>query len=96
MNFDHTHNSPHVTNNEYTLYELNNLVRSVLEKSLDEEYWVVGELSDASQGYGGHFYGELIEKEGDGKRILARARVTCWAGAARRHEGAAAGEGHLP
>lgn len=79
MDFDHTHNSPHVTNNEYTLYELNNLVRSVLEKSLDEEYWVVGELSDASQGYGGHFYGELIEKEGDGKRILARARVTCWA-----------------
>lgn len=68
-----------MTGNEYTLYELNNLVRSVLEKSLDEEYWVVGELSDATQGYGGHFYGELIEKEEDGQRILARARVNCWA-----------------
>ena len=65
-----------MTGNDYTLYELNRMVRSVLESSLDEEYWVVGELSDATQGYGGRFYGELIEKEGDGKRIVARARVT--------------------
>lgn len=68
-----------MTGNDYTLHELNRMVRSVLESSLDGEYWVVGELSDATQGYGGHFYGELIEKEEDGKRILARARVTCWA-----------------
>lgn len=68
-----------MTNSDYSLHELNRMVRSVLENSLDDEYWVVGELSDASQGYGGHFYGELIEKEEDGKRILARARVTCWA-----------------
>lgn len=68
-----------MTSNEYTLYELNNMVRSVLEASLDEEYWVVGELSDASCGYGGHFYGELIQKDDNGKNILARARVTCWA-----------------
>lgn len=68
-----------MTNGEYTLCELNHLVRSVLESTLDGEYWVVGELSDAKQGYGGHFYGELIEKEEDGNRILARARVTCWA-----------------
>ena len=52
-----------MANNDYSLHELNSLVRSVLENSLDDEYWVVGELSDASQGYGGHFYGELIEKE---------------------------------
>ena len=42
-----------MTGNDYTLYELNRMVRSVLESSLDEEYWVVGELSDATQGYGG-------------------------------------------
>ncbi len=68
-----------MTNGEYTLCELNHLVRSVLESTLDGEYWVVGELSDAKQGYGGHFYGELIEKEDEGNRILARARVNCWA-----------------
>ena len=62
-----------------TLYELNQLVREAIEVSLDEEYWVQGELSDASAGYGGHFYGELIEKNADGSGIIARARVTCWA-----------------
>ena len=62
-----------------TLYELNQLVREAIEVSLDEEYWVQGELSDASAGYGGHFYGELIEKNADGSGILARARLTCWA-----------------
>ena len=40
-----------------TLYELTHLVRSALESTFDEEYWVQGELSDATAGYGGHFYG---------------------------------------
>jgi len=62
-----------------TLYELNHIVRSVLESSLDEEYWVEGEFADASVGYGGHFYGELIQKDETGKNIVARARITCWA-----------------
>lgn len=62
-----------------TLYELNHIVRSVLESSLDEEYWVEGEFADASVGFGGHFYGEMIQKDGQGRNIVARARVTCWA-----------------
>jgi len=62
-----------------TLYELNHIVRSVLESALDEEYWVQGELSDASAGYGGHFYGELIQKDEKAQTIIARARVNCWA-----------------
>ena len=62
-----------------TLYELNHLVREAIEVSLDEEYWVEGELSDASAGYGGHFYGEIIQKDELGQTIVARARVTCWA-----------------
>lgn len=62
-----------------TLFELNHIVRSVLESSLDEEYWVEGEFADASVGFGGHFYGELVQKDGQGRNIVARARVTCWA-----------------
>ncbi len=62
-----------------TLYELNHLVRAALESTLDEEYWVQGELSDASAGYGGHFYGELVQKDAQGESIVARARVNCWA-----------------
>ena len=61
-----------------TLYELNGLVRELFETCITDTYWVTGELGDAgSPAYGGHFYGELIQKEGD--HIVARARVTCWA-----------------
>ena len=62
-----------------TLFELNHIIRSVLESSLDEEYWVEGEFADASVGFGGHFYGEMVQKDGQGRNIVARARVTCWA-----------------
>ena len=62
-----------------TLFELNHIVRSVLESSLVEEYWVEGEFADASVGFGGHFYGELVQKDRQGRNIVARARVTCWA-----------------
>lgn len=59
------------------------LVRETLEQGLPDRYWVEGELSEARAGYGGHFYGELVQRaertarQRDG--ILARARVTCWA-----------------
>ena len=62
-----------------TLFELNHIVRSVLENSLDEKYWVEGEFADASVGFGGHFYGEMIQKDEAGRNIVARARITCWA-----------------
>lgn len=50
-----------------------------MESSLDEEYWVEGEFADASVGFGGHFYGEVVQKDAKGKNIVARARVICWA-----------------
>lgn len=68
-----------------TLYELNTLVRETLEDGLPGTYWVQGELSEARAGYGGHFYGELVERCEDtrkgraqGGELLAKARVTCW------------------
>lgn len=67
-------------NEALTLFELNNLVHEVLEANFDEPYWVVGELSDASTpAFGGHFYGELVQKDELTDRIVARARITCWA-----------------
>ena len=63
-----------------TLYELNSLVHDVIEDNFDEEYWVTGELSDVSTpACGGHFYGELVQKDEESDRIIARARITCWA-----------------
>lgn len=65
--------------NPITLYQLNRLVRGVIESTLDEEYWVIGEFSEAREGYGGHLYAELVQKDEDGRSILAKARVNCWA-----------------
>ena len=69
-----------MTGEVLTLYELNSLVREVVEMNFDEPYWVTGELSDVSTpAYGGHFYGELVQKDDGSDRIVARARITCWA-----------------
>ena len=67
-------------NEVLTLFELNSLVHEVIEDNYDEQYWVVGELSDVSTpAFGGHFYGELVQKDEESDRIVARARITCWA-----------------
>lgn len=67
-------------NDVLTLFELNSLVHDIIEANFDEEYWVTGELNDASTpAYGGHFYGELVQKDEESDRIVARARITCWA-----------------
>ena len=46
-----------------SLYELNSMVRDVLSMTLPDSYWVEAELSEVREGYGGHCYMELIEKE---------------------------------
>ena len=69
-----------MTNDALTLFELNCLIHDVIEANFDEEYWVTGELSDVSTpAFGGHFYGELVQKDERTDRIVARARITCWA-----------------
>lgn len=62
-----------------SLYELNALVRGVLEDTMDEDYWVCGELAEGRVGYGGHFYGELVQKDDSGRNLVARARINIWA-----------------
>lgn len=46
-----------------SLFELNSMVRDVISMSLPDSYWVEAELSEAREGYGGHCYLELIEKD---------------------------------
>lgn len=62
-----------------TLYELNRLVQTYLDKAFPDTCWVTGELSDAgTPAFGGHFYGELVQKDAQTDAIVARARLTCW------------------
>ncbi len=60
-----------------SLYELNALVRSVLEQELYQEYWVEAELSEARI-VKGHCYMELIQKEEGSNTPVARASAKCW------------------
>ena len=62
-----------------SLYELNNLVRSLIEADLDGEYWIEAELSEARLASNGHFYVEFIQKDGAGRNLVAKARGTMWA-----------------
>lgn len=63
----------------YTLYELNAHVRALIEEGTDAAYWVQGELMEGREGYGGHFYGEMVEKSDATGNIVARARIIIWA-----------------
>ncbi len=63
-----------------TLYELNNLVRGVVENTLDGEYWLQAELSEVREAYNGHCYVEFVEKDKRGRDLVAKARGVIWAG----------------
>lgn len=64
--------------NHLSLYELNSLVRDVISMSLPDSYWVEAELSEAREGYGGHCYMELIEKDEHSITPIAKAHASCW------------------
>lgn len=60
-----------------SLYELNTLVREVIEDTFPMSYWVRAELSECRESRG-HCYMELIEKEEGSNTPVARASAKCW------------------
>lgn len=65
--------------NPLSLYELNALVRSTLEDTLQDEYWLQAELSDVRTNASGHCYLEFIQKDEHSHSLIAKARGTIWA-----------------
>ena len=61
-----------------TLFELNRLVREVIECEMPNEYWVEAELSECRESRG-HCYMELIEKDEQIATPIAKASAKCWA-----------------
>lgn len=61
-----------------TLFELNAMVRAVLQHTLAEHYWVVAEISELRVASNGHCYLELIQKDGAGSVMVAKARANIW------------------
>ena len=66
-----------MTNDRYTLRQLNLMVRDAIEMELPDEYWVEAELSECRE-RGGHCYMELIEKDDHTNTPVARASAKCW------------------
>ena len=66
------------TKTTLTLYELNGLVREVIECEMPNEYWVEAELSECRESRG-HCYMELIQKDEQNATPIAKASAKCWA-----------------
>ena len=66
-----------MSENRYTLRQLNLMVRDAIEMQLPDEYWVEAELSECRE-RGGHCYMELIEKEEQTNTPVAQASAKCW------------------
>lgn len=62
-----------------TLYELNREVRSVLEGTLRNSYWVQAELAEVNLNRSGHCYVEFVQKAKRGNTFVAKARGNIWA-----------------
>ena len=61
-----------------TLFELNQLVREVIESEMPDEYWVEAELAECRESHG-HCYMDLIQKDERSAMPIARASARCWA-----------------
>ena len=61
----------------FTLLQLNLMVRDVIDSGLPDEYWVEAELSECREN-SGHCYMELIEKDERSNTPVARASAKCW------------------
>ncbi len=60
-----------------TLFELNGMVRTTLERGMRDEYWVEAELAEARETRG-HCYMELVQKDPLSNTPVAKASAKCW------------------
>lgn len=67
-----------MNNAAISLYELNSLIKSVLDETLPEMFWIRAETSDVRVNQNGHCYLEFIEKDKNGKNLIAKARGMIW------------------
>lgn len=61
-----------------TLEQLNQRIRTLITCADTQNVWVTAELSDVAP-RGGHYYMELLQKDNDGRNIVARSRAMIWA-----------------
>ena len=62
-----------------SLYELNHLVKELIDGSFTDTYWVTAELSEVRVAGRGHCYMELVEQGDQGAAPRAKARAIVYA-----------------
>lgn len=67
-----------MTDNSFSLSELNRRVKDAIRDHLPETYWLRAETSDVRRNQNGHCYLEFVEKDADKQHIVARARGMIW------------------
>lgn len=68
-----------MNNAAISLYELNVLIKNVLDDALPDKFWIRAETSDVRVNQNGHCYLEFIEKDNRGKNLIAKSRAMIWA-----------------
>lgn len=61
-----------------SLYELNNLVRSLIDATFTQTYWLKAELSEVRESEAGHCYLTFVEKDGSSDQPVALAEGRIW------------------
>ena len=61
-----------------SLYELNNLVRSLIDATFTQAYWLKAELSEVRESEAGHCYLTFVEKDGRSDQPVALAEGRIW------------------
>ncbi len=63
---------------QFTLYELQNQVKSALDDQFPLPVWVIAEISEMTVNRSGHCYLELVETTAGTDAVVARCRATIW------------------
>ena len=63
-----------------SLNELNEEIKKALSENLAISYWIAGEINSCKVNASGHCYLELVQKDENTERIIARNKAIIWAG----------------
>ena len=67
-----------MTQDSFSLSELNRRVKDAIRDHLPETYWLRAETSDVRRNQNGHCYLEFVEKDAEKQHIVAKARGMIW------------------
>ncbi|MBZ4652005.1 MAG: exodeoxyribonuclease large subunit [Proteiniphilum sp.] len=67
-----------MTEDSFSLTELNRRVKDAIRDHLPESYWLRAETSDVRLNQNGHCYLEFMEKDAEKQHIVAKARGMIW------------------